>query len=187
MNSHYLISDKKMSQNNKEKKIRNKIVHIAFTQHEKEEIKDFASDSNMTASEFIRDAIREKIKRIKNPEIMNQGSIQFNPELLLKISKDTQKLVELNEEKEKRENAIKNILETSEAIQEEYKRLKEKGLMADLEKETIKIRKLLEGHKSLSRQQISDMTKIESNKVAIIITNKKFFKLNVVSGRYSKR
>ena len=176
-----------MSQNNKEKKIRNKIVHIAFTQHEKEEIKDFAADSNMTASEFIRDAIREKIKRIKNPEIMNQGSIQFNPEILLKISKDTQKLVELNEEKEKRENAINNILETSEAIQEEYKRLKEKGLMADLEKETMKIRKLLGGHKSLSPKQISDMIKIDSNKVAIIITNKKFFKLNVVTGRYSLR
>ncbi len=176
-----------MAQNNNEKKIRNKIVHIAFTQHEKKEIKDFAEDSNMTSSEFIRDAIREKIKRIKNPEIMNQGSFQINPELLLKISKDTRKLVELNEEKEKRENAINNVLETSDAIQEEYNKLKEKGLMADLKKETMIIRKLLEGHKSLSPKQISDMTKIVSNKVAIIITNKEFFKLNVVTGRYSKR
>ena len=140
----------------------------------------------MTASEFIRESIREKIKRIKNPA-MNQGSIQFNPEILLKISNDTRKLLEIGEEKKKRDEAINNILETSEAIQEEYKKLKEKGALLGLKRETMRIKKLLDGHKSLTPKQISDMTKIELNNVVLIITNRKFFKLNVATGRYSNR
>lgn len=176
-----------MLKNNKEKKIRDKMVHIAFTHHEKEEIKQLADDSSMTASEFIRDAIREKIKRIKNPELMNKSSIQFNPEILLKISKDTQKLLEIEGEKKKRDEAMNNIIETSEAIQEEYKRLKEKCIMSDLTNEHEIIKNLLKGHKSLTTKQISDMTKIEPNKVILIITKREFFKLNVTTGRYSLR
>ncbi len=82
---------------------------------------------------------------------------------------------------------MNNILETSQAIQEEYKKLKEKGIMSDLTKETMRIRKLLEGHKSLTPKQISDMTKIECNKVILIMTNREIFKLNVINGRYGLR
>ncbi|HEC40052.1 hypothetical protein LCGC14_1175000 [marine sediment metagenome] len=173
-----------MTSNKIEKKVRDKIVHIAFSEDEKNEIKDFADISGTTSSEWIRQSIRERIRRIKNPE-SNQS--QYSPELLKKISADTQKILELQREKENRIEIYENLLETSEAIQDEYKRLKEKGLMADLSEEQEIIKKLLTGHKSLTPKQISDMTKIESNKVSFIITNRDFFKLNITTGRYSKR
>lgn len=177
-----------MPQNENEKKVRDKIVHIAFTEDEKTEIKKFADVANTTSSEWIRQAIRDKIRRIEKPELNNQSSsTHISHELLLKISEDTQKLLELQNEKENREEIHKNLLETSEAIQIEYKRLKDKGLMSNLSKERGIIKKLLKGHNSLTPKQIIDMTNIKSEKVIFIITNSEQFKLNITSGRYSLR
>lgn len=142
----------------------------------------------MTTSEFIRQSIRDKIRRIKKPERYQQSNTsQFSPEMLKKIAEDTQKILELQRKEENRKEIYENLLETSEAIQEEYKRLKEKGLMSDLSKEQETIKKLLTGHKSLTPKQISAMTKIGSKKVIFIITNSQEFKLNITTGRYSNR
>ncbi len=175
-----------MSENKKEAKVRNKIVHIAFTEGEKDIIKEYADNSDMTASEFIRQAIRDKIRRIDNPEqISNQPVI--TSEILLKISKNTDKLLELQQEKEREKEIIKNLLQTSDALQNEYHRLMEKGLMSELTEETNTIQNLLRGHKSLSPNQIIDMTNIEKDKVLFVITNLKLFKLNVITGKYQLR
>lgn len=175
-----------MSENKKETKVRNKIVHIAFTEGEKTKIKEYADDSEMTVSEFIRQATRDKIRRIDNPEqISNQPLI--TPEILLKISKNTDKLLELQQEKEREKEIIKNLLQTSNALQSEYHRLMDKGLMSELTEETRTIQNLLKAHKSLSPNQIIDMTNIEKDKVLFVITNLKLFKLNVITGKYQLR
>ena len=177
-----------MPQNKKEVKVRNKMVHIAFTEGEKKKIKKSADKSDMTVSEFIRQATRDKIRKIDNPEqstISNMPAI--TPEILLKISKNTDKLLELHQEKKREKEIITNLLETSEALQNEYQRLMEKGLMSELTEETKTIQNLLRGHKSLSPNQIIDMTNIEKDKVLFVITNVKRFKLNVITGKYQLR
>ena len=175
-----------MSENKKETKVRNKMVHIAFTEGEKSKIQEYADNSDMTVSEFIRQATRDKIRKIDYPEqISNQPVI--TPEILLKISKNTDKLLELQQEKEREKEIIKNLLQTSDALQNEYHRLMEKGLMSELTEETKTIQNLLRGHKSLSPNQIIDMTNIEKDKVLFVITNLKLFKLNVITGKYQLR
>ena len=177
-----------MSENKKETKVRNKIVHIAFTEGEKTRIKEYADDSEMTVSEFIRQATRDKIRRIDNPEQSNISNLPvITPEMLLKISKNTEKLLELQQEKKREKDIIQTLLETSEALQSEYHRLMDKGLMSELTEETRTIQNLLRGHKSLSPNQIIDMTNIEKDKVLFVITNLKLFKLNVITGKYQLR
>ena len=177
-----------MLENKKETKVRNKIVHIAFTESEKTKIKEYADDSEMTVSEFIRQATRDKIRRIDNPEQFNISNLPvITPEMLLKISGNTEKLLEIQKEKKREKEIIKNLLETSEALQNEYHRLMEKGLMSELTEETKTIQNLLRGHKSLSPNQIVDMTNIEKEKVLFVITNTELFKLNITTGRYQLR
>lgn len=177
-----------MSENKKESKVRDKMVHIAFTKGEKDKIKKYADDSDMTVSEFIRQATRDKIRKIDNPEQSNISNIPaITPEILLKISKNTDKLLELQQEKKRDKEIISNLLETSEALQNEYHRLMEKGLMSELTEETKTIQNLLKGHKSLSPNQIVDMSNIELDKVLFVITNSKLFKLNVITGKYQLR
>lgn len=177
-----------MPENKKEVKVRNKIVHIAFTEGEKSKIKKSADKSDMTVSEFIRQAIRDKIRKIDNPEQSTISNIPvITPEILLKIAKNTDKLLELQQEKKREKKIITNLLETSEALQNEYHRLMEKGLMSELTEETKTIQNLLRGHKSLSPNQIIAMTNIEKEKVLFVITNVKLFKLNVITGKYQLR
>lgn len=177
-----------MSENKKETKVRNKIVHIAYSEGEKKKIRKYAEDSEMTVSEFIRQATRDKIRRIDNPEQSNISNLPvITPEMLLKISKNTEKLLELQQEKKREKEIIQTLLETSEALQSEYHRLMDKGLMSELTEETHTIQNLLRGHKSLSPNQIIDMTNIEKDKVLFVITNLKLFKLNVITGKYQLR
>lgn len=72
---------------------RDKVKHIAFTESEVKKIKNYAKHYNMTSSEFIRQAINDKILRIEKPESFNGlgnkdvEKILKNQELLLKEQK----------------------------------------------------------------------------------------------------
>ena len=72
---------------------RDKIKHIAFTESETKKIKKHSNYYNMTDSEFIRQAINDKILRIEKPESFNGlgnkdvEKILKNQELLLKEQK----------------------------------------------------------------------------------------------------
>jgi len=65
--------------------IRKNFVHIAFTDSEKDEIKKHAKDINMTISEFCRQAIFEKIQKIKNPELFYEPNPHHNKNNLTEI------------------------------------------------------------------------------------------------------
>ena len=52
------------------KDVRTKMVHISFSENETEELDEYVKESSLTTrTAFIRDAIADKIIRIKNPEL----------------------------------------------------------------------------------------------------------------------
>lgn len=69
------------------KDVRNKMIHLGFSENDIEEIDEYVKESSLnTRTAFIRDAISEKINRIKNPELF-----------YLKIKYEKKKVIEMLE------------------------------------------------------------------------------------------
>ncbi len=167
---------------------RTKFIQVALTIEEREIIRKFAKENRENSSTFCRRVIFDFIRRKENPELFNQTNVnQIKTTLFGELIQTNQKILELQEETRDSLGFANNLRETSEAIQEAYERLKKKEIMRDLSKETEIIADLLKGHKSLTIYQINEMTNIDTNKIAYIITNSKIFKLNITTGRYSLR
>ena len=167
-------------ENNEKGEKRDCMVHIAFFKQEKEEIKKLSKESNMTASEFMRQAIFDKIRRIKHPELFTQTSNQVNPIFFEQITKELKKLNEKQEKILERDKIFNEMKKTLDLIQRF-------SIKQDLKEETVSILNLLKAHKSLSQEQIIEMTNFDKDIVFQVISNKKLFKLNIETGRFSKR
>ncbi|MFX1267620.1 MAG: hypothetical protein ACFFAK_06645, partial [Promethearchaeota archaeon] len=93
---------------------RDKLVHLAFSESEKQQVIDSAEELNMTISEFCRQAIFEKIRRKEHPEQFNQGINQLNENLIenliLKMN-DMNKKQDLILEKTNIVNEMNKLLE----------------------------------------------------------------------------
>lgn len=180
---------KKDSKNEtKSKEKRNKFIQVALTEEERETIREFAKEKKETSSTFCRRAIFDFIRRKENPEMFNQSNIsQIDYTMIERLLEKNQKIIKIQEEMQKRQGIADNIEETSELIQKEYAKLKNKGEISDLINESKIIANLLKAHKSLSLKQISEMTEIEIDIVVLIVTDSKNFKLNITTGRYSLR
>jgi len=94
--------------------IRNKIVHIAFTESEKEKYKKYAKESNETLSNFIRLAIEDKVRIIENPE--KYQDISYSEETLREIKETQKKQLELQQELISRINDMKVLKDTFNAL-----------------------------------------------------------------------
>ena len=148
---------------------RDKIVHIAFTENELKEIDKYRKEFNTTRSNFIRNAITEKIRRIKNPNIYN-GIGSINKEVLEKLLKN----------QEKQENYSKIIskkLEILGQIQTNLSLLREER--KNLVKEEQIIIKLLKDHEKLKPLKIIELSKLPSNIVYDVISNDKIFSITM--------
>jgi len=138
---------------------RDKLVHLAFSESEKQQVKDSAEELSMTISEFCRQAIFEKIRRMKNPEIITQGNTsQLNAKLLdnlmLKM-KDMAKTQDLILEKTDNINEMNKLLEKIALYSEKQDFVKEKAMIINL----------LKSHSSLTQKQLINMTNL--NKVVV--------------------
>lgn len=81
---------------------RTKNTHIAFTPQEKDDLAKYAKEMNCTKSEFIRQAIFDKIMRIENPKLFENKTINHSNEYLkkeLQIIKNKFETLNLIEEK----------------------------------------------------------------------------------------
>lgn len=171
-----------------DKEPRTKQVHITFSEKEKAKIKLFAESIDKSIREFIREATFERIRRIEHPEQFSHGNIsQFNPAILEQLTKNTRKIIELQKLTNERLNIAENIEKTIQAIKEQYKKLKKKNLIGSFSKESRIIADLLEGHKSLTPDQISKMSKIDIDDIYLILTGFNKFKLNTTTGRFELR
>lgn len=157
-----------------EKEIRDKMVHIAFTKSEKEEIKKYAE--NMTSSEFIRQAIRDKIMRIENPELFQE---RISSDL---DNKQLTKLLEMtNESSEK----INLILEKFDTIVQIENTLKVLGSMVErpvIEQKQKVIIELLKTHDSLKPKKLMELSGFSKEEIYDIISNSNIFSIDIKTG-----
>ena len=162
---------------------REKFIHIAFTEDEKSRIKDFASQHNMTISEYCRQAIFEKIRRTENPELF-QGSASSK-------QVDTYFLENINESMKKLTDFQQLILDRTNLLPKMNDLLKVVHLRStamDLAPEQATIMGLFRVKKALSVKEIVDMTSYDEKLVIDII--KVFQKqgrvnLEITTGRWT--
>lgn len=156
---------------NKEK--RDKVVHIAFSENELNNIDKYCKDSNSTRSNFIRNSIYEKIRRIDNPNIFNGiGLGPINQELLEKLINNQEKQEKLNKIIEEKLNVIDQIYENLSILEKE----KENGELARNEQIVIEI---LKEHKHLKPLKLMKLSGLPSYRIYDVISNSKLFKINV--------
>ena len=138
---------------------RDKLVHLAISESEKQQVKNSAEEINMTISEFCRQAIFEKIRRKDHPEMFNQGNTsQFDAKLfeniMLKMN-DMTKNQDLILEKTNNINEMNKLLEKIALYSEKQDFVKEKATIINL----------LKSHSSLTQKQLINMTNL--NKVVV--------------------
>jgi len=158
---------------------RDKIKHIAFTEIEVQKIKDYAKDYGMTSSEFIRQAINDKIRLIENPEVFNTVS---NPDFSNQMIKSQELILE-------EMKLMKKKFTTINGIKNGYKSLKK--LISDgtykenVKLKTEKIQTIMKGYdKAFTPKEIKDITGFDLKSIDIVLTsNQDLFKLNM-NGRW---
>jgi len=157
-----------------------KYLHIAFVPEELEELDTFinAQVPKITRSEFIREAVRDKIRKINNPEIFLERHGNFSEALLKKMTEDLAK-------SNKRQELILERMKKFESIEKTLELIQERANVS-LTAETQTILNLFQSHKSLKPAQIIDKTGYDQNTVMIILANKELFKLNISTGRFER-
>lgn len=151
---------------NNKNDLRENMIHIAFSNSEKERIKDYAKESDTTISEFIRQAISDKILRIENPEMFSVN----NEERMREIEVNQKKQLELSELLLKRIEIVNGINETMKALKplvnkQDMKEICDTIISMLKIHESIKIDKLIL-LTSFQRKDIYDCIAI-NNKLAI--------------------
>ena len=159
---------------------RDKVKHIAFTESEADKIKDYAKHYGMTSSEFIRQAINDKIRNIENPELTT--SSVSNPDLSNQVIKNQELILE-------EMKLMKQKFTTINGIKNGYKSLKE--LISDgtykenLKLKAEKIKDVMKQYdKAFTPKEIKNLTGFDLKSIDIALTsNQDIFKLNM-NGRW---
>lgn len=148
---------------------RDKMVHIAFTENELKEIDKYRKEFNTTRSNFIRNAITEKIRSIKNPNIYN-GIGSINKEILEKLLRNQEKQENYSKIISKKVEILDKILVNLALLKEERKNL--------IKEEQIII-KLLKDHEKLKPLKLIELSELPSNIVYDVISNDKLFSITM--------
>lgn len=170
----------KMEQKDKkEKKYNYKFIQFSVSDDLKDDIEEWTEKSPFkTISDFVRNAVSEKIRTLKNPQ-SNQSNIkdsQINASVLEELTKNTQKLLLLQEK----------TLERSKIFDEmkaDLERIKKFSIKQGLVDESEIIYNLLKAHQSLSQKQIIEKTNLDKDTIFQILSTDNRFKLNI-KGRF---
>lgn len=151
------------------------LLHITISKELKEKLEAYKEGSGLysTLSDFIREAIRDKVRRMENPEL-NRSSVQS--EILSKVNKQEKQINLLLEQIK----TIKEIDTTSTSL----KALTLNGLskeLIDLKKE--KIHSVMET-KQLSVKDIKQKTGFDRIVTEILNRYPRDFKLNLNNGKW---
>jgi hypothetical protein len=158
------------------KKIPRIFIQVTLSESDKKKIMDIAEECHKTASEFMRDATFDKIKRIKNPELSNSVSVQtLSPEIIAQIISKQNETIELQKLLLEKSQLMDDMNKTLEFIQEHSN--------LGLKSEKDEIINLLKAHKTMNIKQIIENTGFEKDVVFQIVSDTKTFKLE--NGRFS--
>jgi len=150
------------------------LIHVGFTKEEKEDIIKYSGETNMKITEFIREAIFDKIRKIKNPELFT-----------------TQKGYESNDIKQVLSMVTENKEDVKKALEQLDSLIKIKGTLnglstmvhkPDLMEKELAIVELLKVHTSLKIQKIIELTGYSKENIYDIISNDKVFSIDIKSG-----
>lgn len=159
---------------------RNKQRNFVVTEDENNNISKYAGKLHLTDSDFIRQAIEEKIMRIEHPNLESTVNQSINKEMFRKFEQMAEETLHLN-------NLVMQKLDVIDDMTILLNLIYDKREVDDLERKEIKIIKILEKFKELKPKKIVDYTNINIDDVVKIISNKLKFKLNSNTGSISLR
>jgi len=158
-----------------QKDIRNKTIHIAFSENEVSQIDKYCKHDKIkltSRTEFIRQAIFDKIRRIENPEDNNRISKKFD------VDQISEFLKEIKASNEQQEAILKRLIIVDQ-IQSNFKVLKNMAKQPELEENEKIVIDLLIEHKKLKPLKIMKLSGLSSHKVYDIISNDNVFSINM--------
>lgn len=178
------MTNKKNSSN---KKYEYKFIQFAISKEEKKRIKEFTEKSgNKTISNFIREAINEKITRIE------QNITPFSQETDSQILQEIRTLFQTqSQEQNKVLNTINEKIEENERYYKElmnnFTQIQNYILQEDYEEITQKIYHFIKTHKSVKQQEIMDQFNLDLKETLKILSNQTYFEYNITTGRFTAK
>ncbi|MBA7700214.1 hypothetical protein ES703_108923 [subsurface metagenome] len=157
------------------KDIRNKTIHIAFSENEISQIDKYCKHDKIkltSRTEFIRQAIFDKIRRIENPEVYNHTNKKFD------VDQISEFLKEIKASNEQQQEILRRLIIVDQ-IQTNFKVLKNMAKQPEMEKNEKIIIELLTKHKKLKPLKIMDLSGLSSHKVYDVISNDNVFSINM--------
>ena len=158
-----------------QKDIRKKTIHIAFSENEITQIDKYCKHDEIkltSRTEFIRQAIFEKIRRIENPEDNNPISKKFDGDQISEFLK------EIKSSNKQQKEILKRLLIVDQ-IQNNFKMLKNIVKEPEIEKNEKLIIVLLTEHKKLKPLKIMKLSGLSSHKIYDVISNENVFSINM--------
>ena len=158
-----------------QKDIRSKTIHIAFSENEVSQIDKYCKHDKIkltSRTEFIRQALFDKIRRIENPEVYNQISKSFDVDQIPEFLKE----IKASNEQQK---AILKRLIIVDQIQSNFKVLKDMGKQPEIEVNEKIVIDLLTEHKKLKPLKIMKLSGLSSHKIYDVISNDNVFSINI--------
>lgn len=155
--------------------IRSKTIHIAFSENEVSQIDKYCKHDKIkltSRTEFIRQAIFDKIRRIENQELYNPISKQFDGDQISEFLK------EIKTSNKQQKSILKRLIIVDQ-IQTNFKVLKEMAKQPEIEVNEKIIIALLIEHKKLKPLKIMKLSGLSSHKVYDIISNDNVFSINI--------
>lgn len=166
-----IITEKIMDQ----KDVRNKTIHIAFSENEITQIDKYCKLNDIkltTRTAFIREAIFDNIRRIKNPKDYSPIGQKFDGEQISEFLKEIKT-------SNKQQKEILNRLVIVDQIQTNFKVLKNMAKEPEIEKNEKLIVVLLTEHKKLKPLKIMKLSGLSSHKIYDVISNDNIFSINM--------
>lgn len=163
---------------NQEKKYTYNYIQFTVSDNLRKEIEEWTEKSTFTTiSDFIRNAVEEKIRLLKNPEVeLSKSRNQIDSVLLNKILEKVEKSETLNKK-------LLEQMKEYEYMRKDLEQIKKFSIKQDLTQETEHIINLLKAHKSLTQKQIIEKTNLNKEIVFQIVSTDERIKLNM-NGRF---
>ncbi len=163
---------------NKERKYSYKYIQFTVSNDLRKNIEEWTEKSIFTTiSDFIRNAVEEKIRRLKNPELFqSKSNSQINPAIFNQMLKQSEKSNILQEK-------VLERMRIFDEMRKDLYQIRRFSIKEDLIQETKTIINLLKAHKTLSQKQIIEKTNLDKETVFQIVSTDDRIKLNM-NGRF---
>ena len=148
---------------------------MAFSENEVSQIDKYCKQDKIkltSRTEFIRQAIFDKIRRIENPESYNHISKKFD------VDQISEFLKEIKSSNEQQKEILKRLI-IVDKIQFNFKVLKEMAKQPELEENENLLINLLTEHKKLKPLKIVKLSGLSSHKIYDVISNDNIFSINM--------